>query len=156
MTLDRRRSGDAIAGSAEDLARVWRAGRASTRPIAFPGLLDGVVEPFLRAAGEALASDRDPATVWPATSGVVRLDARDRESTLEELEAEWDLVREVLGAALRALGADEGASVWMERALETARAGTRALSGAGAPGIVAAHLHSDPAAMRRARSGEPS
>jgi hypothetical protein len=153
VTLDARRVGDALATSAADLARVWRAGRAAARPSAFPGLLDGLVESFLAAAGEGLAEGRDPALIWPATTGVVRLplDAR-REA--EELDAEWDLVEEVLAAALRALDAGDGALEWALRAIVIARAGARTLGGGGGPaGVLAVRLHSDPAATRRARAG---
>ena len=101
MTLETRRIGAPVAASPADLARVWRAGRASARPGAFPGLLDGIVESFLAAAVEALAHGRDAALVWPATAGVVRL-ASDPRRTREEFHAEWDLLEEVVGAALRA------------------------------------------------------
>jgi len=153
VTLDRRRAGDAISASSEDLARVWRAGRASARPAAFPGLLDGVVDDYLLQAGDALANGRDPALVWPATEGVVRLDIRDPVRTVEELEAEWDLVEEVLVAALRALDADEESVQWARRAVVLARAATRSLRSSGPPGVLPVLLHSDPAAMRTARAG---
>ena len=153
MTLDARRAGDAIAVSSQDLARVWRAGRASARPAAFPGLLDGVIDSFLLQAGDALANERDPALVWPATDGVVRLDVRDPERTAAELDAEWDLVEEVLHAALRALDAGEDAVQWAARAVVLARAATRALRSGGRSGVVPVLLHSDPAAMRIARAG---
>jgi len=153
VTLDRRRAGDALAASSEDLARVWRAGRASARPAAFPGLLDGVVDSFLLQAGDALANGRDPALVWPATEGVVRLAVRDPVRTMAELDAEWDLVQEVLVAALRALDAGEDSVQWAIRAIVLARTGTRALRAGGPAGVLAVILHSDPAAMRVARAG---
>ena len=153
MTLDLRRAGDAISGSATDLARVWRAGRAAARPNAFPGLLDGVVESFLAQAGEALAEGRDPALVWPAAQGVVRLPL-DARRAAEELDAEWDLAEEVLAAALRALDAGDGALEWVRRAVVIARAGSRTLGAPGGPAaVLAVRLHSDPAATRRARAG---
>ena len=153
MTLDRRRAGDALAASSEDLARVWRAGRASARPAAFPGLLDGVVDSYLLQAGDALANGRDPALVWPATEGMVRLAVRDPLRTTQELDAEWDLVEEVLVAALRALDADEDAVEWARRAVVLARAGARTLRRGGPPGVLPVILHSDPAATRVARAG---
>jgi hypothetical protein len=146
-----RRAGDAIAASAPDLARVWRAGRAAARPDAFPGLLDGVVESFLQIAGELLSEGREPALVWPATTGVVRL-PRDADLTRAELDAEWDLVEEVLAAALQALRADGAAAEWVGRAVFIARTGSRTLGRAGGPpGVLAVSLHSDAAATRRAR-----
>lgn len=151
MTLETRRAGDALSASAVDLARVWRAGRAAARPGAFPGLLDGAIESFLARAGELLADGRDPALVWPATEGLVRL-PRDARCAREELDAEWDLVEEVLGAALRALDADEAAVEWVKRAVVIARAGSRTLGRAGGPpGVLGVALLSDPAATRRAR-----
>ena len=153
MSLDARRAGDAIAASSEDLARVWRAGRASARPAAFPGLLDGVVDSYLLQAGDALANGRDPALVWPATEGVVRLDAHDSVLTSAELDAEWDLVEEVLLAALGALEAGEDSVEWARRAVVLARTSTRALRAGGRSGVLAVLLHSDPAAMRNARAG---
>jgi len=153
VTLDPRRAGDAVAASSEDLARVWRAGRASARPAAFPGLLDGVIVSFLMQAGDALANGRDPALVWPATEGVIRLDVRDPELTATEVEAEWDLVEEVLVAALRALEAGEDTVQWAARAVVLARSGTRTIRHGGPPGVLAVRLHSDPAALRVARAG---
>lgn len=153
MSLDAHRTGDALAASAPDLARVWRAGRAAARPAAFPGLLDGVIESFLAALGEALADGGDPALVWTATTGVVRL-PRDARRALEELDAEWDLVEEVLGASLQALDAERAAAEWIERAVVLARAGARSLGAAGGPpGILAVRLLSDPAATRRRGGG---
>ena len=131
MSLDAQRTGDALAVSAPDLARVWRAGRAAARPHAFPGLLDGVLESFLAALGGALAGGRDPALVWSETGGVVRL-PRDARRAREELEAEWDLVEEVLDASLQALRADAAAAEWIGRAVVFARAGTRSLAAGGA------------------------
>jgi hypothetical protein len=150
VTLEARRAGDALAASAVDLARVWRAGRAAVRPNAFPGLLDGVIESFLQRAGELLGEGRDPALVWPASTGVVRI-PRDAALAREELEAEWDLVEEVLAAALQALRAGEGAVEWVKRAVLMARAGTRTLVRRSAPpGVLALSLLSD-AATRRVR-----
>jgi hypothetical protein len=151
VTVGALRAGDAIAASAADLARVWRAGRASARPNAFPGLLDGVVESFLVAAGDGLADRRDPALVWPSTAGVVRI-PHDARRARAELDAEWDLVEEVLAAALRALQAGPPELEWIARAVVFARSGVRALASGGGPaGVLGVKLLSDPAATRRAR-----
>jgi hypothetical protein len=152
VTLDVRRAGEALATSSLDLARVWRAGRAAARPEAFPGLLDGVVESFLEVAGELLAEGRDPALVWPASAGVVRI-PRDARRAREELDAEWDLVEEVLTAALQALQAGQPAVEWVKRAVVIARSGTRTLGPRnGPPGVLAVTLLSDAAATRRVRA----
>ncbi len=87
MTLEARRAGDAIARSAGDLARVWRAARLQARPDVFPGLLDAVVQDFFARAGELLAAGRDPALVWPSTVGLARLDPRARDRGREEIDA---------------------------------------------------------------------
>jgi hypothetical protein len=142
VTLDPRRVGDALFTSAADLARVWRAARSAARPGAFPGLLDGVIESYLATAGEALAAGSSPALVWPATTGVVRIDAKDPAREAAELDAEWDLVSEVFVAALRALDADDEAIAWAERAIGLARAGARSLRSGAPAGILVAHLHS--------------
>ena len=153
--MDAHRAGDALAASALDLARVWRAGRAAARPEAFPGLLDGLVESFLQVAGELLAEGRDPALVWPASAGVVRI-PRDAQRAHEELDAEWDLVEEVLAAALQALQAGEAAVEWMRRAVVIGRAGTRHLGPrSGPPGVLALSVLSDAGATRRGRGPSP-
>ncbi|HEX9402618.1 MAG TPA: hypothetical protein VF912_21155 [Anaeromyxobacter sp.] len=156
MKLDARRAGEALSNAAPDLVRVWRSGRAAARPNAFPGLLDGVVESFLARAGEALAEGRDPALVWPAVEGVVRVDARDARRTREELEAEWDLLEEVLQAACRALDAWDAVREWLARAVVMARSGARELAaGGGPPGVLSVKVYSDPAATRRGRAPAP-
>jgi hypothetical protein len=156
VSLDARRTGDALASAASELARVWRAARASERTEAFPGLLDGLVEPFLALAAEALAAGRHPALLWPAAEGTVRAIAGDARRTREEVEAEWGLLDEVLRAACRSLDADEEAREWLGRALALARAGARRLPDReGAPGILTVRVFSDPAATRRARGPSP-
>jgi hypothetical protein len=156
MSLDARRTGDALAAASADLARVWRSARAAERPLVFPGLLDGLVEPFLAAAAEALAEGKHAALVWPAASGCVRSDARDAGRTREELDAEWDLLEQVLGSACKALGAGDDARGWIARVLALARAGARRLPDrVGAPGILTVRVFSGLAATRRARASSP-
>ncbi len=136
MTLEARRAGDAIARSAGDLARVWRAARLQARPDVFPGLLDAVVQDFFARAGELLAAGRDPALVWPSTVGLARLDPRARDRGREEIDAEWDLAAGVLASAREALGAGDDVAEWLARAIVLARAGSRGLdAGGGPPGI---------------------
>jgi hypothetical protein len=156
VSLDPRRTGDALAAAAADLARAWRSARAAERPRVFPGLLDGVVEPCLAAAAEALAAGKHPALAWPAAAGCVRADARDALRTREELDAEWDLLEQVLGSACKALGADDDARGWIARALALARAGARRLPDReGAPRILTVRVFSGLAATRRARASSP-
>jgi hypothetical protein len=140
--LDLRRSGDAISACALDLARVWRAARASARLEGFPGLLDGVIEPFFTLAGDLLAVAADPAEVWASTAGVVRVHARDERRTRAELDAEWNLAEQVLVSASDALGAGEAVSGWIGRAVATARGARREVAGGEGPhGILVVRMY---------------
>jgi hypothetical protein len=133
LTLDSRRVGDAIAAGAADLAGIWRATRREMRPEVFPGVVDGILVDFLTRAGEALAAGRDPALVWPETTGVVRVDPKAPFRSVDEIEAEWDLVAEVLAASCEALRADTAAAEWLSRAILFARAGARNVQERAAP-----------------------
>jgi len=137
VTLEARRAGDAIARSAGDLARIWRASRVQLRSVHFPGLLDGLVEDFFARAGEALGAGRDPALVWPATTGLLRLDPRDVARSHAQIDAEWDLAAGVLDSACESLDAGEAAAEWIARAVLVARSGSRTLERGGAPEGVA-------------------
>jgi hypothetical protein len=156
VTLDPRRSANALAASAPELARAWRGARGAARPSCFPGLLDGLVEPLVALAAEALGDGRDPATPWAGAVGIVRVDAHDRRRTLAELDAEWDVMEQVLRAACDALGAGEDVRGWISRALVIARAGSWTLLAGGGPrGILAVKVFSDLGATRRARAAGP-
>ncbi len=133
MTLGARRVGDAIASGAADLMGIWRATRREARPEAFPGVLDGILEDFLTRAGEALASGKDPALVWPETTGVIRVDPKAPFRSVDEVEAEWDLVAQVLAASCEALEAEREAAEWLSRAILFARAGARSVHERAAP-----------------------
>ncbi len=150
MTLDDHRVGDAIASSAGELVRLWRATRAQSRPGVWPGLLDGLVDDLLVRTGEALAAGRDPALVWASAAGLVRIDPHARERSRAEIDAEWDVIASVLSAACEAMDAGEAAGEWLARAVVIARAGSRTLDeGGGPPGIVVAWMLSGLAAARR-------
>jgi len=155
MTLDAHRAGDALSASAGELARLWRSARAGARPDLFPGYLDGLIEPFFILVGEGLAAGRDPALLWPAAVGVVRVDGRDPRRTRSELDAEWDLAEQVLDAACQSLGAGDAAREWISRAIVIARTGSRMLPDGGGPrGILAVRMLSG-GATRRARASSP-
>jgi hypothetical protein len=137
VSAEGRRAGEAIASSAPELARLWRNTRAQASPEVWPGLLDGIADDWFLRLGEMLAQGRDPALVWPALVGIVRLDPRDLDRSLVEIDAEWNAVEGVLVAACDALSADDGVRVWIARALVIARAGSRTLDQGGGPrGIV--------------------
>jgi hypothetical protein len=157
MTLAVGRAAEALAAAAPELARVWRAARAAERRDAFPGLLDAIVEPFFGLAAEGLGDGREPALVWPALAGAVRVQARDAARTREEIDAEWTLAEEVLHAACRALDAGDDTRAWISQAIDAARVGARRLPDrAGAPGILMVRVYSDLAATRRgARASSP-
>jgi hypothetical protein len=127
----------------------------AARPERFPGLLDGLIEPFFTLAGEALAEGRDPALVWPGVVGVVRLDAREPRRTRADLDAEWDLAEEVLQAACGALAAGDAAREWVSRAIVIARTGARSLTRAGPRGILTVRLHGATGVRPRRRARGP-
>jgi hypothetical protein len=127
VSLDARRSGDAIAESSGDLARLWRSAIAHSRPQVWPGLLDGIAEDMFLRAGESLAAGRDPALLWPEILGVIRLDARDADRSRAELESEWDVFASVLASACDALSSGDEVREWLARAVAAARAGARTL-----------------------------
>jgi len=151
VTLEVHRAGDALAASADELARMWRSARAAARPDQLPGSLDGLIESFFVLVGEGLATGRDPVLLWPAAVGVVRVDGRDARRTRSELDAEWDLAEQVLQAACQTLDAGDAAREWISRAVVIARTGSRMLPEGGGPrGILTVRMLSG--ATRRARA----
>lgn len=156
MTLGAHRAGDAIARAAGELVQVWRAARAQARPAVFPGLVDGVLEDFVLRAGAALADGKDPALVWPACEGTVRLYPRAPDRSRAELDAEWDLAVEVLASACEALDAGDEAAEWLARAVVFARSGARTLHRGGGPrGVALVWLLSGFRPTRPARAAGP-
>lgn len=127
MNLDARHTGEALVSAADELLRIWRAARGAARPGVFPGVLDGAMGAFLIQAGSALAAGEPPLGAWPRTAGAVRLDPADPAASIREIEAEWDLLVEVVRASCEALGSEPGAFEWLEKAIAAARAGAPAL-----------------------------
>jgi hypothetical protein len=152
LRLEARRAGEAIAASAGELARLWRATHAQRGSAYWPGILDGLVDELFLRLGEGLAAARDPALVWPELGGVVRLDARAREASRAELDAEWDDLEGVLAGAREALAAPEAVAEWLARAAVLARAGSRALAAGGGPAGVLVVWWLSPPATRRPRA----
>jgi hypothetical protein len=137
MTLDVRRTGEAIGAAAAELTRIWRAARLEARPDLFPGTLDAVVEPFIAGVGEALVLGREPEEVWGGLTGVVRADGRAPGGAEDLWLAEWRLLAEVLAAACEALQAPADVPDQVARAVEEARRGTEdLLEGAGPDGVL--------------------
>lgn len=102
MTATAAAVGHALAASADEALRLWRAARRHARPNVFPGLLDGLVGGFAPAVGETLARRQPPEAAWAALGGVVRL---PHSGVAEELEAEWALAGEVASAIADAVKA---------------------------------------------------
>jgi hypothetical protein len=152
VITDPRSAGEAIAASAPELARLWRAMRLQARPGVWPGLLDGIASDLVRRVGEGLAGGTDPCLAWIGVEGLVRLDARARERSREEIDAECDALESVLAGACEALAGGEDVRDWIARALAAVRDGVRALGEGGAPpGVVVAWwLSGLPAPRRRA------
>jgi hypothetical protein len=142
VKLGPERTGAAIAEAAADLARIWRGARSDASPETFPGAIDGVVELFVRRAGDALATGGDPGDAWAQALGVVRLAAAPGEAE-RGIEAEWRLLGEVLAAACDTLEAAPSGADFLARAVDAARRGIGALrAGSGPPGVVVVYQRS--------------
>ncbi len=133
MSAEARRAGEAIAVSAGELARLWRASRLQACPDVWPALLDGIVDDLFARVGDGLAEDRDPALVWTELGGAVRVDPLDRDRSRAEIDREWDVIQSVLEAACEALAAGGEVREWIGRALVLARAGSRTVDEGGGP-----------------------
>lgn len=135
MTLDLRRSGEALRAAAGDLVRVWRATRYTSGAPVFPGLLDGIMEEFLERVAEALLMGKRPEDVWPSTRGIVRVVSRKRSLSL--LADEWRLAGDVLQSACDALEVAPEAAEAVRRAMASAVSGIDSLAtGHGPEGVL--------------------
>ncbi|ACG75115.1 conserved hypothetical protein [Anaeromyxobacter sp. K] len=138
MRLDARRTGEAIAAARGELARIWRSARATAADgrRAPAAALDGVVEAFVGAVGDALARGAPPEEAWERTTGLVRLEAEPDGGTAE---AEWRLLGEVLSSACETLEADADATDRVAQAVDAGRRGIEALrAGRRKPGVAVA------------------
>ena len=126
----------------EELTRIWRLARATARPTVFPGLLDGVVQPFFERAGELLPAGAAPEDIWQGLVGVVR---RAPAIGPGELTQEWAVLVEVLAAACESVNAEPAVAEWLTGAAAAGEAGTTKLvegRGAAPPGVVTAVVFS--------------
>jgi hypothetical protein len=126
----------------DELTRIWRLARATARPTVFPGLLDGVVQPFFERAGELLLAGGPPDEVWEGLVGVVRWAPAVGPG---ELTQEWAVLVEVLAAACESVNAEPPIADWLARAAAMAEAETTKLvegRGAAPPGVVTAVVFS--------------
>jgi hypothetical protein len=137
VTVDLRRTGEAIGAAAGELTRIWRSARLEALPELFPGTLDGVVEPFVTAVGDALVLGQEPEEIWGRLVGTVRADRAAPGGLRETWRAEWGLLAAVLAATCDALEAQADAVDRVARAVEGARRGTEALlAGEGPDGVL--------------------
>ena len=123
--IDGRRTGETLLAASDELVRLWRAARER----AFAPRerrIDALVEPVLRAAGEALARGSPVGISAAAVAGVIRLDPEDPEGARLDVDAEWTTLAQVLAMTADALGADAAAHAALEQAVEAARAETAA------------------------------
>jgi hypothetical protein len=151
--LDAARAATFLRQQAPELTRIWRLARTAARPDVFPGLLDGVVEPFFGACAELLRQGGAPQEVWTALEGLVRWppSRSPAEQTLE-----WAVVRDVVAAACEAVNAAPAVAEWLARAVEEADGGTALLGrpGSGPAGVVTAVVYSSVAPRRRVRDDD--
>lgn len=134
MTMAAELAGEALRVAAGELVRAWRSARLSRSAALFPGALDGVLQPFLEALGEALAEGRAPEEAWASTAGVVRLLSGAR--GWEVLASEWETVAGVLAAACDSLQAEPAARERVTRTVGAAARGVAELGAAAGPAAV--------------------
>lgn len=117
--------GESLRIHAEETLRLWRSTRRHARPATFPGLLDDLIVPFVRAVGATLAAGGDPRAVWDALAGVARF---PREGAAAEHEQEWQLAGEVAAAVADALHAGPDARLHAIAAARACSEATRWMS----------------------------
>ncbi len=150
MSLGAAQTAAAIRAASAELARIWRQARLQARAGVFPGLIEGVVPDFLDRAAAALETGADPATVWAATTGAVRVDPRERRRSAAEIEAEWTIFGAVLDAVCEALSTDAAVRERLAAAVASARAGAADIAeGRGPNGVVVALALSGTGPARR-------
>jgi len=120
-----RPSGRLLEQSADELTRIWRLARSTSRREVFPGLLDATMPAFVRHAGRALAAGSPPESVWPSVSGVLRLSPA---LGAAEITAEWAVAMEVLAAVCESFGAEPAVAEWLARAVGEAERSTTAIA----------------------------
>jgi hypothetical protein len=135
-------SGRILEQSADELTRLWRLARATSRRDVFPGLLDGTMPAFVREAGRALVAGKPPEGVWPAVTGLLRLSPPLGGA---EITAEWAVAMEVLAAVCESFGAEPSVAEWLARAVGEAERATTAIAGGDVArrpaGVLVARLH---------------
>lgn len=117
-------SGKILEDSADTLLRIWRLARAASRRQIFPGLLDGLMGPFLITSGRILSAGGTPEDVWRQVTGLVRWAPENAD---QEITHEWAIAMEVLTAACESFDADAAVGGWLARAVAEAQKGTVAL-----------------------------
>ena len=138
MSLDHRRTGEALLATSGELLRIWRSARAQVRPGVFPGLADGLVAAVLERAAQRLTSGGgDPADPYRGAVALVRVDPRVRSVSAEEIDTEWRVLGEVLRATCDALDVADAPRRFLANVVEVARADAEALAeGRGPAGVL--------------------
>lgn len=121
-----RQMGTFLRHQAEELTRIWRLGRQAERTRVAPGLLDGLVEPFVVTAGTLLERDAAPEEAIQRVSGILRWAPAIAPA---ELSAEWKILGDVLAAACDQANAEPEAAAWLARAVQAGDATCAATDG---------------------------
>ena len=115
---------------ADELTRIWRLARHSSRKDVFPGCLDGVMRDFFGRVGLMLESGAPAESVWSSLEGCVRWPPGISPA---EQTGEWDGAREVLEAACESVNAAPDVLQWLESAVAAAKSATEQLDAGRSP-----------------------
>lgn len=130
MSTREQQVGAFLRHQAEELTRIWRLARHSSRKDVFPGCLDGVIHDFFSRVGTLLESGAPPESAWATLTGHVRWPPGIAPA---ELVGEWDAAAEVLEAACESVNAAPEVLQWLSAAIAAAKAGTETLDAGRSP-----------------------
>jgi len=135
--------------SSEELRRIWRLARASSRTGVFPGMLDGVISSFFAGCGRLMSQGSAPEEAWGSTRGMIRTSEK---LGAAELTAEWAVAMEVLAAVCESFSAEPAVAEWLARAIaEAERATSRLPAGELPKGVLPVRILGALAPPRRAQ-----
>ena len=142
-------AGRILEQSSDELRRIWRLARASSRTGVFPGMLDGVIASFFAGCGKLMSAGGAPEEAWRSVRGMLRI---SDQLGAAELTAEWAVSMEVLAAVCESFGAEPAVAEWLTRAIAEAERATARLPAAGAlpPGVLSVRILGELAPPRRA------
>jgi hypothetical protein len=141
-------AGRILEHSSDELRRIWRLARATSRTGVFPGMLDGVVSSFFAGCGRIMSSGGAPEDAWRSARGMLRISDR---LGAAELTAEWAVAMEVLAAVCESFSAEPAVAEWLARAVAEAERATAGLPATGAlpRGVLSVWILGDMAPPRR-------